>query len=128
MSSKNNSLSSDTPEQKERRKIPISRTERAQVYVEHPKSAVYQFHEATPKQMVQIFRQLNTLDSLEALHNWIYSPPKEKIVLSLVVRLRNVDNLEAEFLLRNLSQHRSSSTYDDMLREMQRVVKDQGKK
>jgi hypothetical protein len=78
--------------------------------------------------MVQILRRLNTPDSLEALHNWIYSPPKEKITLSLVVRLRNIDDLEAEFLLLNLSQHRSSSTYDDMLREMQRVVKDHGKK
>ena len=57
--------------------------------------------------MLQIIRQLSVPDSLSALHNWIYGPPTENIVLSLVIRLRNAEDHEAEFLLNSLSQHRS---------------------
>jgi hypothetical protein len=92
-------------EQKERRKpdpILVSRTSRAQAYVENPKATVYQHHECSPKQMLQVLRQLNPYESLWALTNWIYGPPTEKIVLSLVIRLRNADDTEAEFLLENV--------------------------
>jgi hypothetical protein len=38
-------------------------------------------------------------DSLEALQNCIYGPPCEQITISLITRIRNIDDEEAEFLL-----------------------------
>jgi hypothetical protein len=57
--------------------------------------------------MLQIIQQLTFQDTFLALHNWIHGPALEKITFSFVVRLRNVEDHEAEFLLDSVSQHRS---------------------
>jgi hypothetical protein len=57
--------------------------------------------------MLQIIRQLTFQDTFHALHNWIHGPALEKITFSFVVRLCNVEDHKAEFLLDSVSQHRS---------------------
>jgi hypothetical protein len=83
--------------------IPITREMRAQAFVDRPKDAIRQHHESSPRQMLLILRQLNPPDSLWALLNWINGPPHDKVTLSLVIRIRNVDDTEAEFLLKSIS-------------------------
>jgi Retroviral aspartyl protease len=55
--------------------------------------------------MLVILRQLpDTLSTFESLRHWVYGPPATKINLDLVQHLRNVEDTEAEFLLRTVSQ------------------------
>jgi hypothetical protein len=65
-----------------------------------------------------MLRQLNPYNSLWALNNWIYRPSHYKIVLSLIIRLCNVDDMEAEFLLENISFWLKHTRSADMLKEM----------
>ena len=83
----------------------ISREQRSQAYVEAPLEATRQMHESTPRQMVQILRKLSFPLSLDALQNWRFAPPVESITVSLVVRLRRIDDEEAEFLLASVSTY-----------------------
>jgi hypothetical protein len=52
------------------------------------------------------------------LNNWIYRPPADKIVLSLVTHLQNVEDAEAKFLLENISCWLKQMRSADMLKEM----------
>ena len=72
--------------------------------------------------MLRIVRKLNTPDMLAALHNWIYGPPPEQITLSLVTRLRNVEDGEAKFLLKSIS-HSHNRNVDVAQRELERILK-----
>ena len=83
----------------------ISREQRSQAYVEAPLEATRQMHESTPQQMVQILCKLSLPLSLDALQNWRFAPPVESITVSLIVRLRRIDDEEAEFLLSSVSTY-----------------------
>ena len=85
----------------------ISREQRSQAYVDAPQEAARQAHESTPRQIVQILRKLSVPLSLDALQNWRFAPPVESITVSLVVRLRQVEDNEAEFLLASISAYPS---------------------
>jgi hypothetical protein len=87
----------------------ISREQRGQAFVDAPQEAARQIHESTPRQMIQILRQLSVPLSLDALQNWRFAPPVESITVSLVIRLRQVDDTEAEFLITSMSTYPSPS-------------------
>ena len=78
--------------------------------------------------MLLILRKLNPHDSLWALQNWIYGPPHEKIVLSLVIRLRHVDDAEAEFLLKTISHNRKIFNGTDLAEGLERHLSNVEKK
>jgi hypothetical protein len=82
--------------------------------------ATVQQHESSPQQMLRILRQLNPYDSLWALLNWIYGPPFDTIVLSLVIRLQKVDDIEAEFILKNISSHVRSTKIET--KELEQIL------
>ena len=87
----------------------ISREQGSQAYINAPQEAARQVHESTPKQMVQILLKLSVPWSLDALQNWHFAPPVKSITVSLVIRLRHVDDNEAEFLLAAISTFPSLS-------------------
>jgi hypothetical protein len=101
---------------------------RAQAFVNNPKEAVRQHHESSPRQMLLILRQLNPPDSLWALLNWINGPPHDKVTLSLVIRIRNVDDTEAEFLLKSISHCRKAYTDADVAEELSRLLNNANRK
>jgi hypothetical protein len=101
---------------------------RAQAFVDRPKDAVHQHHESSPRQMLLILRQLSPPDSLWALLNWINGPPHDKVTLSLVIRIRNVDDTEAEFLLKSISHCRKAYTDDDVAKELSRLLNNANRK
>jgi hypothetical protein len=73
--------------------------------------------------MVEIIRKLSPPNCLWALHNWIYGPPTEKIVLSLVICLCRIDDGEAEFLLKNISTYNRAVLSEKIALEIERYVK-----
>jgi hypothetical protein len=99
----------------------ITQEQRAQAYVDAPYQATRHTHEATPRQMVQIIRKLSAsallaLTALTALQNWRFAPPVECITVSLLARLRRIDDDEAEFLLASISTHPSLNPITSKLR------------
>jgi len=96
---------SNEPKRRKTIPLPISREERVRPFLENPLLSTTQHHESTSGQMLTILRRLpDTLSTFESLRHWIYGPHVSKINIDLVQRLRNVEDREAEFLLRSISR------------------------
>ena len=66
--------------------------------------------------MAQILRQLSVPLSLDTLQKWCFAPPVESITVSLVIRLRQIDDEEAKFLLTSISTYPTPSPITSKIR------------
>jgi hypothetical protein len=60
--------------------------------------------------------------------NWINGPPHDKVTLSLVIRIRNVNNTEAKFLLKSISHCRKAVTDTDIAEALSRLLNNADRK